>query len=87
MIKKKDKLYYARIIPHSGIYDIFELVVRTVGEEWFVGIEKRDKRAFLFGFNSLGNSVFYERNDALEKVKEAERNKIEVGTEVFYEEY
>ena len=38
-LKKKDRLYYARIIPNSGIYDVCELIIRTVAEDYFVGID------------------------------------------------
>ena len=34
-LKKKDTVYYARIIPNCGYYDVLELKVRTVEETWF----------------------------------------------------
>lgn len=46
-LKPKDKLYYARILPRVGIYEVCELILRTVRNDWFVGIDKRDKHAFL----------------------------------------
>ena len=41
-MKKKDILYYARIVPKTGIYEVCELLIRTVEERYFVGIDKRD---------------------------------------------
>lgn len=49
VVNVKDKLYFARILPKVGIYDVCELTVRTVGEDYFVGIDKRDKQAHIFG--------------------------------------
>lgn len=76
-LKKKDIIYYARIMPSSGIYDVLELKVRTVEEDWFVGIEKRDKQAFLFADRDIDKIIFADRNKALEVVKTAEANKKE----------
>ena len=54
MLKKKDKLYYARILPNSFTFDVCELIIRTVTDEWFVGIDKHDKHAYLFSNNEIG---------------------------------
>ena len=87
-LKKKDIVYYTRIIPSSGIYDVYELTVRTVEDDWFVGLEKRDKQAFLFSSSDFNKIVFKDRNKALKVVKLAELNKkATVNNEVFYEEY
>ena len=74
MLKKKDKLYYARILPNSFTFDVCELIIRTVNDEWFVGIDKHDKHAYLFSNNEIGERVFYNRDEALNKVKIAESN-------------
>ena len=86
-IKKNDKFYYARIVPTCGIYDVYELKVRAVYESYFVCIEKRDKHAYLFYENDIGKTLFHNRNDALEKVIEAEKNKKIISNETYYEEY
>lgn len=82
-----DKLYYARIQRATGVYDICELTIRTVEETYFVGVDKKDKRAHLFNYDALGDIVFENRAEALKVVHAAEKNKIEVSEEVFYEEY
>lgn len=87
MIKRKDIVYYARIIPTTGVYEVCELFVRTVKDDWFVGIDKRDKHAYLFYQNDIDKSFFLERKDALEKVKLAEENKKVISQETYYEEY
>lgn len=87
-LKRKDIVYYARIIPSSSIYDVYELIVRTVENDWFVGIEKRDKQAYLFNDSDIDKVVFKNRKDALNKVLDAESKKKEtVNEETFYEEY
>ena len=87
LVNVKDKLYFARILPKVGIYDVCELTVRTVGEDYFVGIDKRDKQAHIFGYDRVGSDVFSSRNVALEKVQTAEKNKTKTPQEVFYEEF
>lgn len=83
-MKKNDIVYYARIIPKSGIYDLCELKVRTVADTWFVGVDKKDKRAYILSFDESGITFFNHRKDALEKLREVER--VEISTEIYYEE-
>lgn len=78
-MKRKDIVYYARIQPTLGVYEVLELIVRTVEKEWFTGMEKRDKRVYLFANKDLNNTVFTDRKDALNKVKDAEKNKKELN--------
>lgn len=86
-INLKDKLYYARIIPNCNTYDVCDLTIRTVTDRYFVGVDKRDKRAYLFTYEDLGVIVFEERNEALKKVNKAEENKKDVSDEIYYEEF
>ena len=86
-LKKKDVIYYARIIPNTGIYEVCELIIRTVADDYFAGMDKRDKRTYLFGYNAIDNTVFVDRKDALNKVKTAESNKKDISSETYYEEY
>lgn len=74
-LNKKDKVYYARIIESSNIFDVLDLTIRTVQDDWFVGIEKRDQQAFMFQNSDIGVRIFLDRDEALEKVLEAEKNK------------
>lgn len=86
-LKKKDVVYYARIIPNTGIYEVCELIIRTVADDYFAGMDKRDKRTYLFGYNAIDDTVFVDRKDALIKVKIAESNKKDISSETYYEEY
>lgn len=49
-IKKGDVVYYARIMPTVGIYEVCELLVRSLYDTYFVGVDKRDKHAYLFSY-------------------------------------
>ena len=86
-LHKGDIVYYTKIFPTLGIYDLDELKIRTIADDYFVGIEKRTKRAFLFYYSSFNKTIFANRTDALNKIKEAEKKKIKVSTETYYEEY
>ena len=86
-IKLNDIVYYARIMPKLGIFDVYDLKVRTVEDTYFVAIDKRDKKSYLFNFTDINKTVFANREEALNKTKEAEKNKPKVSTETYYEEY
>lgn len=88
MLKKKDVVYYARIIPRLGVYDVCELIVRTVADTWFVGIDKHDKHALILDNSYIGDTVFFSRTDALNKVLDAEKTRSDLQTFTkYYEEY
>lgn len=87
-LKKGQMMYYARIMPTLGLYDVYDCKVITVADTWFSAMEKRNKRTFIFNFADIGKTVFENRLDALEKVTEAESRKGEfnVSDETYYEE-
>ena len=86
-IKKNDIVYYARIMPKLDVYDVYDLKVRTVENTYFSTIDKKDKKSYLFSYNDIGKTVFINREEAVDKTKEAEKNKPKVSAETLYEEY
>ena len=74
-MKRKDIVYYARIQPTLGVYEVLELLVRVVEKGWFSAMDKRDKRVYLFADKDLHKTVFADRKEALTLVKEAEKHK------------
>lgn len=87
-LKKKDRLYYARIIPRTKIYEVCEVIIRTVAPSWFVAIDRRDKHAYLFSYNDIEKILFYKRDEALSKVTDAESKAPKTDDyEIDYEEY
>ena len=81
-----DIVYYARIMPTLGIYDVCELKIRTVTDTYFVGTDKRDKRAYLFSYNAVEECIFLNRKDAVGKAIAAEESNPKVSKETYYEE-
>ena len=73
-------VYFSRIMPTQNIYEVKDLYVRTVAEDYFVATDKKDKHAFLFMYKDIekDNNIFYDRKDAVKKVKEAEKNRKEI---------
>ena len=86
-LTKGDIIYYSRIMPNLGIFDVYELKIRTVADTYFVGTDKRDKKAFLLPYSAIGEYVFVSRKDAVNKVIVAEENAPKISKETYYEEY
>ena len=87
-LTKGDIIYYSRIMPNLGIFDVYELKIRTVADTYFVGTDKRDKKAFLLPYSAIEKYVFIDRRDAVDKSMVAEENnKKVISTETYYEEY
>lgn len=86
-IKKGTVVYFARILPRVGIYDLCELKIRTVENTYFCGSDKHDKHAYLFGYNSLNNTIFADRKECLETIRTAEEKTPKISSETEYEEY
>lgn len=87
-LNKGDIVYYSRIMPSLGIFDVYDLKVRTIADTWFSGVEKRDKKVFLFPYSAIGKYIFVNRKDAVDAATTAEENnKRIISTETYYEEY
>ena len=85
-IKKKDILYYAQILPNVGIYNVCEMIVCTLYEDYFAFMDKREKKRYLFNYSDIDKILFANRLEALTLVTEAEKDKPKVSNERFYEE-
>ena len=81
-------VYYAQILPTGDVYEVLTLKLRTVDKEvrWFVGTDVKTKAAFLFNECDIGIAVFIDRKEALEKVKEAKKNRKERVLTTYCEE-
>lgn len=65
-------MYYTEIFPNLGIYDLYELKIRTVKDNWFVGVDMHSRRAYLLYDYCIDDTVFFERGIAVEKIHKAE---------------
>ena len=81
-------VYYAQILPTGDVYEVLTLKLRTVDKEarWFVGTDVKTKAAFLFNECDIGIAVFIDRKEALEKVKNAKKNRKERVLTTYCEE-
>lgn len=67
-LKKGDIVYYTRIMPSQNYYDILELKIATVYNNYYVGVEKREKTRRIFYDSEINNTIFLNRKDALDKI-------------------
>lgn len=86
-VRKGMVLYYARILKAVGIYEVSELLIRTVEDDYFVGVDKRDKHVYLFSYNNLNQLIFNDRQKCLDTVLDSEKNAPKISSEKQYEEY
>ena len=67
-MNKGDIYYYVRVLKKFNICEILDLKIRTVAEDYFVGVEKKEKQYFLFNYSDIDNIIFKNKKDALEKI-------------------
>lgn len=72
-LNKGDILFYIRFMPSVDISEICEVKIRTIENNYFVGIGNTDKRAFLFGYDELNKTIFLNRKEALDKLRKLEK--------------
>ena len=87
-ISLKDHVYYAKVMPSVGTYELYDLIVRAITPTWFSTYDtaKGSMYSFLFENGALGKDVFLDRKEALNRVKYAEEHGKKF-TEIEYEEY
>lgn len=85
-IKPKQHLYYAQILQQVGEYNVLEMIVCTLYKTYFAVMEKCDKHRYLFNYEDVGRTIFFNRSECLEKVKYAETHGKKVSNEIYYEE-
>ena len=71
-MEKGDMIYWARIMPQTGTYDVIDLKLRTVAETYFVGVDNKTSQAYPFAPKDIGEILFTRREDAVDAVKEAQ---------------
>ena len=70
-LNKGDTLYYVRYIPNVNVDEICEIKVRTIEDSYFTG--NTDKRAFLFNYEELNDTLFVSRKEAVDKLRKLEK--------------
>lgn len=56
-------------------------------DNWFCGVDKKDKRAYLISFDEIDENVFEDRKIALKRIHNAEQKYPQISGETYYEEY
>jgi len=68
-MEKGDIVYYCQVVPNCSIYEILELKLRTIENDYYVGVDEKTKQAQIFTPSMIDVYVFRHRSDALEALK------------------
>lgn len=75
-IQKGDPLYFARIMPRFGYYEIHEVVMVTKYDDHCTVCELKTKQSFMFNQKDIYERLYLDKGDALEYLEEQqEKNK------------
>lgn len=69
-LKIGTKLYYARIMPTLGVFDIYDMKVVALYDTYFAAQEKRDKRRFLFYYTDIQKQTRSVRTSTRKRIRE-----------------
>ena len=70
-LNKNDTVYFVKILPNPEFSEIYDLHIRTVGEDYYVGLDNTtSKHAYVFKEKDIDKTIFLDRADALEKLME-----------------
>ena len=68
-LNKNDTVYFVKIPPNPEFAEIYDLHIRTVAEDYYVGLDNTtNKHAYVFKDKDIDKGVFLDRADALEKL-------------------
>lgn len=69
-MSKGDHVYLCEVVPSCGIFELLDLVIRTVTDTYAVGVDEKTKQAHLFTYDMMDEYVFHHRIDALEALRD-----------------
>lgn len=70
-LNKNDTVYFVKIPPNPELTDIYDLHIRTVVDDYYVGLDSTTaKHAYIFSDRDIGETIFLNKADALEKLME-----------------
>lgn len=69
-MKNGDIVYLARVIPVCNIYEVLELKIVTITDNYIIGADVETRMSFPFSKNDIDKRVFISYNEAKEKVQE-----------------
>ena len=72
-IQKGDSLYFARMMPSFGYYEIHDVVVVTKADDYCTVCETKTKQSFIFNLKSMYQQLYVNRDEALTYLKEEKK--------------
>ena len=73
MVEKDNIVYYARVVPACDIYEVLQLSIRTVKDDWFVGVDTTTRQAYPFDNKDIEVLIFSDKKSAEEIMKAAKK--------------
>lgn len=68
-LNKNDIVYFVRIPPNPEFADIYDLKIRTVADDYYVGLDNSTtKHAYVFKDKDINETIFLNKTEALEKL-------------------
>ena len=77
-IQKGDSLYFARIMPSFGYYEIHDVVLVTKYDDHCSVCELKTKQSFIFNLKTLQDQLYVDREEALAYIKEMKKKNKDV---------
>ena len=68
--QRGDKLHYVRVMPTLGYYEIHDLILVSKYDDHCSATETKTKQSFIFIGEHIYEDLYYNRNEALEHLKE-----------------
>ena len=72
-IQKGDQLYFARIMPSFGYYEIHDVVVVTKYDDHCTVCELKTKQSFIFNIKNIHEQLYVDREEALTYLKNKQK--------------
>ena len=72
-LQKGDTLYFARILPSFGYYEIHDVVIVTKYNDHCTVCELKTKQSFIFGLKNLQEQLYVDREEALTYLKNKQK--------------
>ena len=72
-IQKGDSLYFARIMPSFGYYEIHDVVLVTKYDDHCSVCELKTKQSFIFNLKTLQDQLYVDREEASTYLKDMKK--------------
>ena len=71
--KRRDRVYYARMMPSLGYYEIHELHMVSIYDDYCSASDVKTKQAFILSTKEALELLYIDRADALKYLKKKEK--------------